>query len=240
MNLRLPIALAVIGLASTGVLSTTFTAKAQQTSPQTEITTPDTEAAPKTESMTKMQNSAPGDSGSSTVSEQDHAAFLDARIAALHAGLTLTPDQEKLWPPAEQALRDFSKLMRAEYQKLREEKRPLNPIMRLKRRSANMIARGEGLNKIADAADPLYATLTEAQQHRLLILLSATFHPFGHGRAMMGRWGHGMAGPHMMEQCRRAMMGQGMMGKGMMGKGMMGKGMMGSPAMSDHKDQNKN
>lgn len=36
----------------------------------------------------------------------DIKAFTDARIAALKAGLTLTPDQEKNWPPFEQALRD--------------------------------------------------------------------------------------------------------------------------------------
>jgi len=37
-------------------------------------------------------------------------AFTDARIAALRAGLQLTPDQEKNWPPFEQALRDLVKL----------------------------------------------------------------------------------------------------------------------------------
>ena len=39
----------------------------------------------------------------------DIAAFGDARIAALHAGLKLTADQEKLWPPVEAALRDLAK-----------------------------------------------------------------------------------------------------------------------------------
>src|SRR5215468_12152639 len=41
---------------------------------------------------------------------EDRAAFVDARIAAVHAGLKLTPDQEKLWPPVEAAVRDFAKL----------------------------------------------------------------------------------------------------------------------------------
>ena len=44
------------------------------------------------------------------LSPQDRTAFADARIAAVHAGLTLTPDQEKLWPPVEKAIRDFAKL----------------------------------------------------------------------------------------------------------------------------------
>ena len=38
------------------------------------------------------------------------AAFTDARIAALKAGLELTPDQAKNWPPFEQAVRDMVQL----------------------------------------------------------------------------------------------------------------------------------
>jgi hypothetical protein len=36
-------------------------------------------------------------------SAADVSAFADARIAALKAGLQLTPDQAKNWPPFEQA-----------------------------------------------------------------------------------------------------------------------------------------
>ena len=43
------------------------------------------------------------------LSPQDRAAFVDAKIAAVHAGLQLTPDQEKNWPPVEAAVRDFAK-----------------------------------------------------------------------------------------------------------------------------------
>jgi hypothetical protein len=43
------------------------------------------------------------------MSAEDRAAFVDARIAAVKAGLKLTPDQEKLWPPVETAVRDFAK-----------------------------------------------------------------------------------------------------------------------------------
>ena len=34
---------------------------------------------------------------------EDRAAFTDARIAAVKAGLKLNADQEKLWPPVEAA-----------------------------------------------------------------------------------------------------------------------------------------
>src|ERR1700712_5245637 len=46
----------------------------------------------------------------SRMNPEDRAAFADARIAAVHAGLKLTPDQEKLWPPVEAAVKDFAKL----------------------------------------------------------------------------------------------------------------------------------
>src|SRR3954447_9958556 len=39
-------------------------------------------------------------------SQEDRAAFADAGIAALKAGLRLTPDQEKNWTAFETALRD--------------------------------------------------------------------------------------------------------------------------------------
>src|ERR1700759_5198465 len=41
---------------------------------------------------------------------EDRQAMLDAKIAGVHAGLKLTADQEKLWPPVETAVRDFAKL----------------------------------------------------------------------------------------------------------------------------------
>src|SRR5690348_831808 len=42
-------------------------------------------------------------------SAEDMAAFADARIAALKAGLRLNADQEKNWPAVETALRDLAK-----------------------------------------------------------------------------------------------------------------------------------
>ncbi len=40
----------------------------------------------------------------------DRAAMLDAELAGLKAGLKLNPDQEKLWPSFEAAIRDAAKL----------------------------------------------------------------------------------------------------------------------------------
>src|ERR1700691_5678174 len=49
-------------------------------------------------------------------SAADMAAFTDARIAALKAGLELTPDQAKNWPPFESALRNMVQLRTARMQ----------------------------------------------------------------------------------------------------------------------------
>ena len=39
------------------------------------------------------------------MSPEDMSAFVDARIAALRAGLKLSTEQERLWPPVEEAIR---------------------------------------------------------------------------------------------------------------------------------------
>ncbi len=114
---------------------------------------------------------------------EDRAAFADARIAAVHAGLKLNADQEKLWPPVEAAVRDFAKL-RIDRANARmnaapsDSDQPDDPVARLRQRADDMAASSAALKKIADAADPLYKTLDDGQKRRLAIL---THHrgPFG-------------------------------------------------------------
>jgi hypothetical protein len=108
---------------------------------------------------------------------EDRAALTDARIAAVHAGLKLTPDQEKLWPPLETAVRDFAKMRmdraNARMNAKQDDKDAQNqddPVARLRDRADNMAASAAALKKIADAADPLYKTLDEGQKRRLKIL----------------------------------------------------------------------
>jgi len=108
---------------------------------------------------------------------EDRAALVDARIAAVHAGLKLSADQEKLWPPVESAVRDFAKLridranarMKAMGDAQAQE-RSDDPVARLRERADNMATSAAALKKIADAADPLYKTLDEGQKRRLAIL----------------------------------------------------------------------
>lgn len=127
-------------------------------------------------------------------SKEDRAAFLNARIAAIHAGLGLTADQEKLWPPVESAVRDMAKGMSERFEKARGE-RPKDPIEGMKRRAEWQISRGEALKKLADAAGPLYATLTTEQKDRLPALMRSGKRGHGggwmHGHGMRWGWGRG-------------------------------------------------
>ena len=135
------------------------------------------------------------------MSPEDRAAFADARIAAVHAGLKLSADQEKLWPPVESAVREFAKLRidranaqtsaRQDDTQKQDSQNPRDPISRLRERADNMATTAAAMKKIADAADPLYKTLDDGQKRRLAILThgAGRFGGEGWGR---GRFEHGM------------------------------------------------
>src|SRR5436305_2863038 len=115
--------------------------------------------------------------GHMRMSAEDRAAFADARIAAVHAGLKLNADQEKLWPPVEAAVKEFAKLhidrANARMNAMRDDNRdrqPADPVTRLRERADAMGATAAAMKKIADAADPLYQTLDDGQKRRLAIL----------------------------------------------------------------------
>jgi hypothetical protein len=133
----------------------------------------------------------------SRMNPEDRAAFADARIAAVHAGLKLTADQEKLWPPVEAAVKDFAKL-RIDRANARMEERkkaddvkgpetPDNPVARLQQRADTMATTAAALKKIADAADPLYKTLDDGQKRRLAILTHMRGEGFGGREGMRHR-----------------------------------------------------
>ena len=126
-------------------------------------------------------------------SAADMAAFTDARIAALKAGLELTPDQAKNWPAFEQAVRDAAQ-MRAQRMQEREARRQqqgqngqggasgsapgnaqaqppvVNPFERMAHRADRMAKSSAALKKIADAGAPLYQSLTDDQKARFRTL----------------------------------------------------------------------
>jgi zinc resistance-associated protein len=105
-------------------------------------------------------------------SAEDVAAFADARIAALKAGLELTPDQAKNWPPFEAALRNLVQL-RIDRIKARQAAQPqdqASPFDRLARRADAMSKRSAALKQIAEAGAPLYQSLNDDQKARFTVL----------------------------------------------------------------------
>jgi LTXXQ motif family protein len=117
-------------------------------------------------------------------SAADMAAFTDARIAALKAGLELTPDQAKNWPAFEQAVRDAAQLrvQRMQEREARRQERAQNaqgnaqaqpqtsPFDRMAHRADRMAKTSAALKKVADAGAPLYQSLTDEQKARFKTL----------------------------------------------------------------------
>src|SRR5690349_14668670 len=106
------------------------------------------------------------------LSASDVSAFSDARIAALKAGLQLTPDQAKNWPPFEQAVRDLVQLRieRLQARQAGEQQQPGTPFEQLSRRADGMAKSSAALKKIADAGAPLYQSLNDDQKGRFMRL----------------------------------------------------------------------
>lgn len=138
------------------------------------------------------------------LSLEDRSALADAKIAAVHAGLKLNADQEKLWPPIDAAVHDLVKvrLDRANA-RMQDDKqadgqpKAEDPVARLRERADTMAATAAAMKKIADAADPLYKTLDDGQKRRLAML---THHdgprgPEGMRRRWMERGEGGPDGP---------------------------------------------
>jgi hypothetical protein len=120
------------------------------------------------------------------LSSDDIRAFTDARIAALKAGLTLTPEQERNWPPFEQAMRELAK---ERFERMQGDSGPSpegDPIARLQRRADAVARRGTLLKQLAATAAPLYQSLDDAQKRRFVMLAR-----FARSHHMRGHWRDG-------------------------------------------------
>jgi hypothetical protein len=142
------------------------------------------------------------------ISQEDAAAFADARIAALKAGLRLTPEQEKNWPGFETALRDMAKARRdhmaaqpkeqgqteqRQNEQRQNEPRLADPVERLRRQAEALSGAGARLKSLADAQEPLYKSLDDGQKRRFHVL-SQMLRPHHSRMAMRGHRGQGPQG----------------------------------------------
>ena len=112
----------------------------------------------------------------------DRNNLTDMRIDLVKAALQLTPEQEKLWPPVESAIRARAEDRKARVAKIQETVgrradesrvdtlRNRDPIAFLQRRSEALAQRSADLDKLAEAWQPLYKTLSPDQRQRMAAL----------------------------------------------------------------------
>ena len=109
----------------------------------------------------------------------DRNTLTDLRIDLVKAALQLTPDQEKYWPAVESAIRARAEDRKARLAKIGETVgkradesrveaiRNRDPITFLQRRSEALAQRSADLDKLAEAWQPLYKTLSPEQRQRM-------------------------------------------------------------------------
>jgi LTXXQ motif family protein len=142
-------------------------------------------------SIANAQSQQPSQTSSSTperLSASDQKTLTDLRIDLVKAALQLTPEQEKLWPPVESAIRARAEDRKARIAKIQETvgrradesrvelMRNRDPIAFLQRRSEALAQRSADLDKLAEAWQPLYKTLSPEQRQRMGALALFVLH----------------------------------------------------------------
>jgi LTXXQ motif family protein len=122
------------------------------------------------------------------LSGADQNKLTDMRIDLVKAALQLTPEQEKLWPPVESAIRARADDRKGRLAKIQETvgkradenrveaMRNRDPIAFLQRRSEALAQRSADLDKLAEAWQPLYKTLNPEQRQRMAALAIFVLH----------------------------------------------------------------
>ncbi|WP_188311910.1 Spy/CpxP family protein refolding chaperone [Salinarimonas soli] len=125
------------------------------------------------------------------LSREDRGALVDARIAGIQAGLKLTPEQQRLFGPVEQALRAQARERAERMDERRGERgaQSLDLMQRLDRQAERTRERAESVQALAGAMRPFWASLNEDQKRLLPVLMRG-----GAGRGHDhhgGRYRHG-------------------------------------------------
>jgi hypothetical protein len=92
----------------------------------------------------------------------------DARTARMRADLRLTPEQENNWAGFENAMRDNAKRRADREIALRADRKkgPVDFIAQMRKGADSMSERSADQKKLADAAQPLFASLNDQQKRR--------------------------------------------------------------------------
>jgi hypothetical protein len=95
-------------------------------------------------------------------------AGIDAQLKGMKTSLRLTTDQEEDWVPFESAVKAAEKARVVALQK--EQGSNLSPMDRLNAKAERVAQSEADLEKIVEAAKPLYVTLDDAQKHKFIAL----------------------------------------------------------------------
>jgi len=107
------------------------------------------------------------------LTQAEFKMLTDVRLGVIKAALQLTPDQEKLWPAVDEAIRARAETRYRRLAVLRErldQPRDIDPVQLYRQRADVLTDRAAGLRKLADAWQPLYQTLTPDQKTRLRLV----------------------------------------------------------------------
>ena len=125
---------------------------------------------------------------SERLSQTDRNALTDLRLDLVKGALQLTPEQQKYWPPVENAIRARAEDRRDRFAKIAEtmgkraDESPAevmgnrDPIAFLQRRAEALAQRSADLNKLAEVWQPLYKTLSPEQRQRMAALAVFVLH----------------------------------------------------------------
>jgi LTXXQ motif family protein len=121
---------------------------------------------------------------------QERAQLLDAHIVGLKASLNLNADQERNWPAFENAIRSIAKDRMERFRAVREQRKDeterSSPVVHIRMMADRLAKTSADLKALADAAEPLYASLDDTQKHEF----GPLFRDFVRdGRRDAGRWG---------------------------------------------------
>jgi hypothetical protein len=95
-------------------------------------------------------------------------AGIDGQLKGMKTSLRLTADQEKLWDPFESAVKDGSKARVVALQK--EQGGNLSPMDRNLAKAERLAESQANLEKMIEAAKPLYGSLDDTQKHKFIAL----------------------------------------------------------------------
>jgi hypothetical protein len=161
-------------LAAASVLTLAGAALAQTTPP------PAPQSQPQAQDQTTQRPARP------RLTRADMDALTDARMAAIQAGLKLTPEQQRLWTPVEQALRVMATARATRFEEARQrldqrrqgaqgqqgaQPTPPDLAQRLEQGSERATQAAQRLAALSTAVKPFWASLSDDQKRILPMLM---------------------------------------------------------------------